>query len=206
VRFANAELIPDILVRLPAALSEVKLEVQELTTFEQVRALRDGRLKVGILVSGVQDRALSVETIREEPLVVVLPERHPLLRERRVPLRPLAAESFILCPYRLNEHVYERILDLCRRAGFIPKVIEEASPKQTILGLVAAGFGVSLVAASIQQCGRTGVAYRPLRGINPTVEAAVARRKDEQSPILMVFPAVVREFMRPAAAVKRSAF
>ncbi len=203
--FANSELIPDILRAFRQRYPEVKLEVQELTTAEQVRALRDGRLHAGILVPGVQDEALFVETIREEPLVVVLPENHPLLKERSVPLRALSAESFIFCPYRLNEHVYEQILDLCRRAGFTPKVVEEASPKQTILGLVAAGFGVSLVAASVQQCGRTGVAYRPLRGIHPVVEVAVAWRKDEKSPALQVFLTVVREFMRPPATTRRLA-
>jgi len=199
IGFANSELIPDILRAFRQRYPEIKLELQELTTAEQVRALRDGRLHAGILVPGVQDEALVVETIREEPLVVVLPENHPLLAERSVPLPALAAESFIFCPYRLNEHVYERILGLCQRAGFTPKVLEEASPKQTILGLVAAGFGVSLVAASIQEGGRSGVAYRPLRGIHPTVEVAVAWRKDEKSATLQLFLAVVREFMQPVA-------
>jgi len=205
VGFANVELIPDILCAFRQRYPEVDLEVQELTTAEQVRALRDGRLHAGILIPGVEDEALCVETIREEPLVAVLPENHALLRERSVPLQALAAESFILCPYRLNPHVYDRILGLCKRAGFTPRVVEEASPKQTILGLVAAGLGVSLVAASVQQSGRTGVAYRPLRGIHPTVEVAVAWRKDEKSPALQAFLTVVREFARPPAAAKRLA-
>ncbi len=205
VGFANAELIPDVLRAFRQRYPEVELEVQELTTAEQVRALRDGRLHAGILVPGVEDELLCIEIIREEPLVAVLPESHALLRERSVPLQALASESFILCPYRLNPHVYERILALCKGAGFTPRVVEEASPKQTILGLVAAGLGVSLVAASVQQSRRTGVAYRPLRGIHPTVEVAVAWRKDEKSPALQVFLSVVREFARTPIPAKRLA-
>ena len=64
----------------------------------------------------------------------------------------------------------------CRRAGFTPHVFHEPGSIQTNLGLVSAGFGVTLMPASIRSLGRAGVVYRPLASARP------ARRDGHRVP------------------------
>ena len=61
-------------------------------------------------------------------------------------------------------------------AGGLPEDVLEVAEMQTIISLVAGGFGVSLVPASVGQVDRSGVAFRPFAGPTPTIELAIAWR------------------------------
>ena len=117
-----------------------------------------------------------METIYQERLVVALPDTHPLAKDGLVAisLKQLANESFILFPRHLGSVLYDRIISLCQQTGFSPKVIQEAIPQQTILGLVAAGIGVSLIHSSVRTLGRTVVIFKDLIEPTPILETAAA--------------------------------
>ena len=55
---------------------------------------------------------------------------------------------------------HDLVMDFCLRAGFTPRVAQEAYQTHTVVGLVSAGIGVALVPASTQKIGLAGVAYR----------------------------------------------
>jgi DNA-binding transcriptional LysR family regulator len=71
---------------------------------------------------------------------VVLPEGHALATRKRIPLTALAGEPFVLMPRSLGPGLYDQIVSWCQRAGFSPKVVQEAIQMQTVTGLVAAGI------------------------------------------------------------------
>jgi DNA-binding transcriptional LysR family regulator len=112
-----------------------------------------------------------------EPLVAALPEKRRW--PARLPLARLAAEPFILFPRHAGAGLYDLIVGLCARAGFTPRIEQEAIQMPTIVSLVAAGLGVALVPSSLMHMRRTGVVYRPLVEPGPPVELGVVWRDAE---------------------------
>jgi DNA-binding transcriptional LysR family regulator len=180
----------------------VEIELHEMKTSELIQGLRQRRVHVGLLRLPVRDDLLSFEPILEERLVVALPEHHPLAENPHITFRDLAEEAFLLPPRQLAPGFYDQVAGLCRRAGFSLRVGAEASQLQTILNLVAAGMGVTLVAESVTQMGGRGVVFKSLPEPAPTIEIAVAWRRDEQSEVLHAFLQVVRETAHQSALVK----
>ncbi len=174
---------------------QVDLTLKRLQTLEQVEAIHSRQIDLGILHPPIDDDKMIVETIYRENLVVALPDTHPLAKDKSVPisLQQLADESFILFPRYIGSVLYDRIINLCRQAGFSPKVIQEAMPQQTILGLVAAGIGISLIHSSVQTLGRPGVVFRSLIESTPILETAVAWSPDTTNLVVPFFLDVVRE-------------
>jgi DNA-binding transcriptional LysR family regulator len=83
--------------------------------------------------------------------------------------------------------LYDLIVGFCRDAGFTPRIEQEAIQMPTIVSLVAAGMGVSLVPASLRHMRRTGVVYRPLGETSPLMEVGLACRNGEIEPAVAAF-------------------
>lgn len=190
---ATYETVPRVLRRYRERFPAVEIALRQLTTAEQVGALRDGGIQVGFLRPPVAADDLDIETIRREPFVVALPEGHPLAGGGRVPLAALRDESFVTYPRRFGPGLYDRTMILCARAGFTPRIVQEAVEMQTIVGLVAGGIGLALVPAAVRALRNEGVIYKDLRGLTPYVELAVAWRRDDPSTVLGAFLDLVRE-------------
>ncbi|XGV94726.1 MAG: LysR substrate-binding domain-containing protein [Leptolyngbya sp. BL-A-14] len=179
--------LPEILRTFRAQFPAVDLRLQELTTAQQIQALYDRQIDVGIVRSAISEPGLSVECFLPESLVLALPETHPLSAQAKVSLSTLTNESFILFPAKLGPIFYEQIMDLCQQAGFRPKVAQEAVQMQTIVGLVAAGLGIALVPASMQNFHRSGVIYRPLQEQIPEIGLYLTWRQQDDSPVIKAF-------------------
>lgn len=173
---------------------QVDLTLKRLPTLEQVEAIHSRQIDVGLLHPPIDDDTLILETIYQENLVVALPDNHPLAKDESnaISLKQLANESFILFPRYIGSVLYDQIINLCRQADFSPNIVQEAMPQQTILGLVAAGIGVSLIHSSVQTLGRSGVVFRSLIESTPILETAVAWSPDATNLVLPFFLNVVR--------------
>ena len=132
---------------------------------------------------------------------MALPDDHQLASERQIELRSLADEPFILTPPYQQAGLRDKVVELCRQAGFEPKAGQEAYLVQTGVGLVASGVGVALVPASLRNLQTTGVVYRPVQGSTPTVELGVVWRRDDKGVILNAFLGVVTEALRDDRAI-----
>ncbi|MGI8910648.1 MAG: LysR family substrate-binding domain-containing protein [Rubrobacteraceae bacterium] len=133
--------------------------------------------------------------VLEEFLIAALPESHRLSREESIRLADLSGDPFVLFPRRLGLSFYDLAVDACRGAGFEPRVSQEATHMQTIVGLVAAGTGVSLVPVSVAEHRKTGVAYRPLEDETPPARIAVASRLGNPSHTVGLFYESSRSWM-----------
>ena len=144
----------------------------------------------------LDDSGLVVETIQRDPLLAVLPAGHRLARRARVRVGDLGTEPVILFPRRMAPEYYDLFISTFRRAGCTPRVAHEVVTIQTIIGLVAAGLGVSLMPATIRSLRRDGVVYRPLTPPVPHADMALAYVRDHSSPVLPAFIRTVREVTR----------
>jgi len=190
---ASYSILPAVVQAFRARYPRVDVALHEMSTEQQLAALREGRIEVGFVRPPVDDAHLAAETVLREPLLVALPRAHPLARRRALPLAALAREPFVLFPRPLGPGLYDQIMALCREAGFRPSVTQEALQTQTIARLVRAGVGVSLVPASVRNLRERGVIYRPLQDATADVEMAVAWRREAASALVQHYLAVVRE-------------
>jgi DNA-binding transcriptional LysR family regulator len=193
---ASYEALPRILRAFRSRFPNVELRLEELTTAGQASALAAGRIDVGLLRTPVGDPSLELTPLVEERLVVALPDSHALAARKRVPVAALAGEPFVLVPRQLGTGLYDDVLAVCRAAGFSPNVVQEANEMQTIVSLVSAGIGVSLVPESVETFSPPRVAYRPLTGPNASLEIALAHRQAERSPLVARFREVAKAAFR----------
>jgi len=182
--------LPEVLQAFRAAVPGVTLQLQELTTEQQLQWLKEGRIDVGFLRPPIVEDSFSSEIIFEEPLVLTLPISHRLALAEKVSLREVAGEPFILFPRAQAPGLYDQIISLCQQADFSPIVAQEAIQMQTIVSLVAAEMGVALVPASLQNLQRTGVVYKALEELSPKVAIAMLWRRNETSPATQRFLAI----------------
>jgi DNA-binding transcriptional LysR family regulator len=180
---ATYDLLPSLVRVLRADLPGIELDIRgEMLTPDQVTALAEGTLDLGLLRPPVRSTAIEVQALRREPLIAVLPEHHPLADRQRVQLSDLRDDPFITYPSHNRSVVYEAVIDACQRAGFIPGNVHEVAETSTLVSFVAAGLGVALVPASVQHLRITGATYLPLAGTTREVELALATRAGETSP------------------------
>lgn len=190
------DLIAAVVLRFRVQCPNVELILQELTTPQQIRLLHTREIQVGFIRPPIQDLAIALEMVKREPLLVALPAAHPLAECKQVPITALATEPWVTLPSDLGMGFYNLVMSLCREAGFTPKVSQVATQIHTMISLVAAGLGVTLVPASVSSLRRAGVVYRKLANETPLVETSVAYLKSSQSPVLENFLQTIRAVTR----------
>jgi len=178
---ALLSLVPEAVKRYRAAHPDVEVQLRERSTEEQLRELRAGSIDLALVPLPVDAPDLRTEVLRRERAVAALPAAHPLAALKHVPLRRLAAEPLVMFPREQAPGLHDRLLASLSGPDGPPSVAQYAPETQTIIGLVAAEIGVSLVQASVQRLALPGVTYRPVRGA-PTIELAALLPAGETLP------------------------
>jgi DNA-binding transcriptional LysR family regulator len=168
----------------------------EMGTPQQVLALRERRMDAGFAALPVEDPTLVVRPLLSESLVAALPARHPLAAKRAISLAELAGEPFVMCPRLRLTGFHEVVLEVCRGAGFAPRVAQEAGDKRTLMAMVGAGFGVAIVPRSARQFQAPEVVFRPFDPPLPEVEVAAIWHRERMSPPLRILLDVALEVFR----------
>ena len=170
----------------------VTLRLHEMATLPQIDALGARTLDLGFVRP--PDTALPativLSALRKDRLVAVLPAALPLARKKAVAIEELRDMPFVMYPAGAGTGIYPQIFRLCREAGFVPRIGQVAGEASTIIGLVAAGCGVSVLPASFDRIRMDGVRYRPLAGSAANTSLLLAQRKDEPSPLVQAFVAL----------------
>jgi DNA-binding transcriptional LysR family regulator len=171
----------------------VALDLRDMPTAEQTEALLRGEIDVGLVQELATSEDLRVETVLYEPLIAALPDNHPLADEPQVALEDLAEDPFVLFPRWTRPGCYDLITGLCREAGYVPNIVQETESKQGLVGLVAAGIGVTLTNAHVRHLQRPGLVYKDIAQADAQVNTALAWRPEYETPLLRGFLGVARE-------------
>lgn len=160
-------LLPGVVTRFRKAHPAVQLQLKEDLTERLLADLLAGELDVAIMALPIRDDRLHAEKLFTEPLVMALPPKHKLATRGEVHLADVVEEPFILLD---DMHCFgDQVLSMCHRGGLEPRVVCRGEQIVTLLAMVAAGQGVSVVpemsatADAAKQC-----AYRPLGKPVPT--------------------------------------
>ncbi|TXH05700.1 MAG: LysR family transcriptional regulator [Nevskiaceae bacterium] len=195
-------LVPQVVREFRKRYPNVALTLEERTTPGLAAAVRNETVDLAFVRPLLEtDRALAQEPLLDEEMLVALPLDHPLSGRARIPLLALSIEPFVLFPRLVGAGLHDEIIDACRKAGFSPRVVQETSQVTSIVNLVAAGLGVSIVPASMQQANIEGVAYRPIRRPAPKARLSLLYRRDDQdTPHLRNLLELARQLARAARA------
>ncbi|KSD33697.1 LysR family transcriptional regulator [Pseudomonas aeruginosa] len=194
--------IPSSIHAFRKAYPDVHLDLQEMSSRQVLKALLEESLQVGVIRPlALPDTVHWVELFRE-PLVAVLRADHPLAAgsEEGLAIAALAEEPFVFFPRSYGTGLYDQVIALTRQAGFSPRIAQEASEAMTIIGLVSAGLGVSILPASFRRTRVDGVVYRTLSDPEATTAVWLVRRQRENSPLALSFIDLVT---REAASLRR---
>ena len=136
-------LMPSYAARFAKRYPDAKLRIVEETTSVLVEGLRDLSLDVAILALPLRHKDLELFPIRTEPLFAALSPHHPRAAAKSLALKDLRGESFVMLR---DGHCFRDLsLDTCTRARLTPHIAFESGQFSSLLGMVAAGVGVSLV-------------------------------------------------------------
>lgn len=187
-------LIKDYATAYPAA----DIQLSEVLPRELNAALLAGAVDVGIAFPWHRPVGLEYLNVFSEPLCVVLPAGHRLAPQACIAVGELAGEPFITFPAATSPALHELVIGCCRENGFEPQVRLETHLQQTIVNLVAAGLGVSLVPRSLGKMQLPGAVFRPI-AVPRQVEQGVIWVAANDNPCLAAFLGCARRFAAGAA-------
>ena len=190
--------VPRVIRSFRETYPMVTLTVEEGLSHHLLRGQQQDGIDVAFVRSQIVDtEGLTITSLLEEPLLVALPAGHRFARGKSnelVPVKDLANESFVLYGPP-GSGIHDATIAACHRAGFSPRIGQLAPRIASTLSLVAAGFGISLVPASMSCVKLDGVSYRRLKAAAPPKAPLilVSRRGDPSM--------VVRHFVEAAKSL-----
>jgi DNA-binding transcriptional LysR family regulator len=144
---------------------DVEIRLFEVPLGEQVKGLRGGLYDAGFSKAAEVGEGIVVQSVWNDPLVIAVPARHPLLAYKRIPLMELIRYPLVLCHPELCEGCFRQIERILRTIDAEPVVAEHAVSFDLMMTLVAAGYGLSFAGEShMMVCRHPEIVARPLAG------------------------------------------
>lgn len=186
---ATAPFLPRLIREFRKKQPGITLALKDLDPARQPAALVDREIDIGFTRSIPPEfrGILRSEIFFREPLVAALPHGHALEQEETISLGQLATDRFILYAREKAPDLFDAIVALCKRAKFSPRVVDGPIVWQSILTMVEAGEGVSLVPMCVQHLRSNGVSFKPLRNRGCQVDVVLAWRADDPDAIRDAF-------------------
>lgn len=182
---ATYRLVPGIVEAARRDMPGLQLNVQgEMLTPEMEEALVEGRLDVAVLRPPVRSTAIELTFLEQDRLSVALPENHRLAGREELQLSDLTDEPFVCYPPTSAVNLI--VQEACRRAGFMPRVVQVARETSTLLTFVDAGLGVALLPTTARLPSSQRVTFRPLHDA-PAVDLALAWKTGNDAPLVHNF-------------------
>ncbi|MGT2432365.1 LysR family substrate-binding domain-containing protein [Cupriavidus basilensis] len=184
---ALSGLLPRLVYRFRQDYPAVRLAMREMDMPAQLDAVARGALDIGFIRPPLQalPEGLALLDIATEAVVVALHATHALASRARIDVAMLRDETFICTHTEHGTGFYAITLAICGNAGFQPRVEALSSQMATIISMVAAGFGVALIPASMRAFAPPDVVFKLLARNEVTSQLAVVHRKNERSPTVL---------------------
>ncbi|MGB2667275.1 MAG: LysR family substrate-binding domain-containing protein [Candidatus Acidiferrum sp.] len=185
---ATSSFLPELVRAFKAEHPGVRLTLQELTPLQQEAAFDKELIDIGFTrtLRPEQRKTFSSQVLYCDPMMAVLPASREI-KTKCVRLSDLAKESFVLFHREGAPPLFDTITGMCNKAGFSPRVECEVNLMQTMLTIVEAEQGVSIVPACVRNLRSDGVRFYRLQPDDVRVELVAAWKKDTPSIALRAF-------------------
>lgn len=184
---SGLELVPQLVVAAQKALPNIDVVLKEMVSTEQLEALSSSQIDLGFLRPLPARQALESLTVAREPLLVALPHDHPLLMRDSIRPQDLHGIPFVMYTPTGGKYFYGLLSGLFGAAGVMPNYIQHLDLAHSILALVRAGLGVSIVPASAAKLRLDNIVFRPLWRDDIHAETVMAWHPDQRNPALATF-------------------
>lgn len=177
--------LPDIISSFRVKYPGVDLIIQEETTQKLLQALEDNELDLAFISEAPPRSRIEVQELFSEELIFCLPASHPLARKKRVIAGDLQQEKFILMQ---DTHCLgDQARRFCESKGFQPEISCRSAQIGTVLAMVQAGLGISLIPEmALSGAPKDGIVYRPLHGLRPRRVIALALCAQRKASLCVV--------------------
>ena len=187
------QLVSDFAERYP----QVKVTLHEMVSSEQVAALLEHQIDVGLLRPPLPPGFRSL-SLGSEEMVVFLPAKHPLALQETLALASLAGEPMLMFSHGESSYLHNLTMEMCTAAGFAPVVRQETRHIHAIAALVGTGMGVALLPASAGFIHMDGIAIRRLQkddadGVVRRAHTVLATLQTNANPAVQHFWSFVQE-------------
>ncbi len=178
-----------------------QIELNDLVAAHQMAALQAGELDGGFI--GIKPlkpvKGLSFTDWKQEPLGLVLPEKHPLAGIRKLRWEDLREQAWVMISRQEAAAFRQETSKIFERQKVLGQIVQESNRAQGVLTMVAAGIGVSLFPQSVKYLIPSGVVFRRLPDPEPIFQSVFAYRSGQISPSLDKFLALLRTSAQNAA-------
>jgi DNA-binding transcriptional LysR family regulator len=185
---ATSSFLPELVRKFKTTHPGVRLTLQELTPVQQDPAFEKGEIDIGFTrtLTEEQSRTFSSRVLYRDSMMVVLPRSRPV-KSKRIRIADLAKDSFILFHREGYPGLFDTVIAMCKKAGFCPRVENQPHMLQTVLSLVEAEQGVSIVPACARNLRSNGVRFYRLQPDDVRIELVAAWKKTNTSVVLRAF-------------------
>ncbi|TWI63471.1 DNA-binding transcriptional LysR family regulator [Pseudoduganella lurida] len=189
--------IPSLLEEFQGKYPKVTWTIHELGPTVQYEALRAKQIDVGFWrepkldAEDLKSDSLRQELCFRENVCVAVNEHHPLAKQDAIELVDLANEPMLTLA--LDKSAFPRyLIQCCVNAGFQPTIFQEASEPQTLLAMVGAGLGVTLMPETTSRIGWPGVVFLPIRTNPPSANLYITYTTTDDAPVVRAFLNILR--------------
>jgi DNA-binding transcriptional LysR family regulator len=191
---AGSELLPNIIRTFRELNPEVEFSLRNILTAEQIRMLESGTLDIGFLRLPIGGHTqLEVVTVHREPFVLVVPASHPLAERKKVRLSEVAGQDFVMYDRTHAPGFHDLVFGILRNAGIVPNVRQTAGEMPTLISLVAAGMGISILPESAVKHNVAAVVGCEIAADIPLSEIGLASNKETDSEVIKNFRSLALE-------------
>ncbi|MTT30779.1 LysR family transcriptional regulator [Terrilactibacillus sp. BCM23-1] len=190
---ATYDILPDIVREFRRKFPDVSIELQELSTPDQIKALHDGYLDIGMVHPPINSSMITTEILLRGKCALSMPKNHPLAKKEAIYLKDLVDIPFIVVSRDIWPALYDDFVSLFQDAGFTPKIVQEANEYQMVLGLVSAGIGIGVVPSTAEKNFNLDVVYKEIEDYPLNAILSVAYRKTDENPSLKRFIDISKE-------------
>jgi DNA-binding transcriptional LysR family regulator len=191
---AGYELIPELLVAAKRDLPDIDVVLLEMISVAQIEAFEANAIDLGFMRPLPSRQKVEFLLVDREPMIVALPAGHALCRFDRLELTQLHEQPFIMHSPTHGKYFYDRIMSMLVADEVKPHFTQYIDQTPTILSLVRAGLGVSILPASSQRFHYDSVEFREIAGNAVQAEMSMAWRADQDNPAVTAFRHMAAEY------------
>ena len=185
---------PNLICTFRNNFPNVAVQLRELSSTGQIAALQAREIDLGVVrkPSSQLPLDLAFTKLVRDRLVVAMHRDHPLSKKSEIDISDLRDERFIFYPRKSGVGIYDQFMELCRKRGFTPTIVQEVQDAATIVGLAATGLGIAVLPSELQCIMVPDIQFRPLADADAVTELLLVYRAGEHSACLDRFRQLTR--------------
>lgn len=165
-----------------------------MTPAEQYQALNERNIDLGFVCFRACPNSADFQwaDVGRDVMMVALAEGNPVAKKSRIDLKDLDPMFFVGMSKKTYPGSNEWLIEVCRKAGFTPRILQDADREPAVISFVAAGLGVALLPEQIKRLPNEGVVFRPLQR-RLTADSWAVWKADNSSGCLKQYIQIVKE-------------